>query len=704
MNHGRQGAHTTPPSTQHPPIWQADRAIGEFFFACGISFNAVEHPTFKRMRSALVAAGPAYVLPNRQKFGGVILDDAHGRARAGIHLDLETAAQSGSGATLVTDGLTHVSRPFTNALVLIPTLGARSLGVIDSTAHLAAGGTKNGEYVATELGKIIDGLPDGSIALVVTDGASSMVAAQHIIQAGRKDVEVGSCHSHLVNLFFKDVANIPEVREVLTKAQMVATTFKNREKPLAVLKAQSVKHLGRELGTVVGADTRFGTHFITCHRLKRLQPALAAAIVELVMIELADVEASVSKAVAIIKDDVFWKNVGLLVDVLWPAMLLLRLLDSDVATMGIVVHAWRRLLTKVEMIAATVAWGDGSEQERTVGRGEVEEMLACLRRRMDGAFASIHYAGYLLNPALWDLSTTNDKMAMEGFKAYCKIVFAKDPDAGAKEQSALRQLVAFKQRAGGFNDPSLRAAAEQVSVVGSATPAGWWHENGYHALELKAVAVRALSQVASVGAAERGHKTHKFLQTKVRNRMASATASKLIAVHVGLRVAERLAAEDAEPADTGLTTALEAIEGWWAEEQEMMGEGLSDKDWGLDVGGQTVRKNAFFAWVEGWEAASMTTKSDTAKGQFRAKYLGMKLRLEGEEDGKEELRVVMDIKWDNTHRAKGWRVVAALCGDAEAGEGGEEGEDITMPINSALHAAIAAAADKNPNHTIRLPN
>ncbi len=79
---------------------------------------------------------------------------------------------------------------------------------------------------------------------------------------------------------------------------------------------------------------------------------------------------------------------------------------------------------------------------------------------------------------------------------------------------------------------------------------------GLCAPELKEVAVKALGQVVSVGAAERGHKTHKFLQTKIRNRMASSTASKLIVVHQSLRLRGKQDEDD----DARLAAAIAAID------------------------------------------------------------------------------------------------------------------------------------------------
>jgi hypothetical protein len=231
-------------------------------------FRSIEDPRLLKAIRAWVLAGPAYIPPKRKDLVGHLLNDAVGRVSERVMVSLEAAARTGGGATLVTDGMTHLRRPFTNMLVIHHSFGVLSLGIIDSTEHLLEGGIKDAEYVAEQTSATISKLPAGSIPLLVTDGASVMVSACSIVRVQHRTVAVVQCHSHRVNLLFKDVANIPAVALLLDKARKVV--FKNRERPRAVLVGETMSHNGRALGTIVGGSTRMGTHFITAHRNLRL--------------------------------------------------------------------------------------------------------------------------------------------------------------------------------------------------------------------------------------------------------------------------------------------------------------------------------------------------------------------------------------------------------------------------------------------------
>jgi len=648
-----------------------------------------------------VAAGLAFRPPDRQRLAGPVLDDTVGRVLARVHAALEGAARPESGgATLVTDGMTHLNRPSTNILVYHPDFGVLSLGVIDSTEHLAAGGSKDADYLAQQISDTIKGVPAGSISLVVTDGASAMVKAAKFIRSAHPTVATAVCQSHKANLFCNDVGKIVAVAAVLEKSRKLALAFKNREVLRAALTVQSMEHLGRVLTTIIGSNVRFGTHFITAHRNIRLKAALEAVVRMPAVASLAHKEESVEEVVDIIEDSVFWMDLVLLVDLMWPAMLLLRLLDSSAPVMGVVVHAWRRLRFKMETLKATVKYGNGSEKERTIGPAEVEEMIECVQNRTTD-FSPIMYAAYMLNPALWGVVGPTDTEVLVGFKTYCKeVVFADDED-DKRYQAACSQLLDYKARTRAFAGADWDLAAKMGLTGGATTPARWWLLNGGGAPELLLVALKCLSQAAAVGFAERGHKVEKFVRSKVRNRLGSDTTSKIVTVHVALRTEDRLAEEEEEDDDGGggVARALAIIDQWWAEEQEDMDAEPSLVDWGVGERARTRKKQQFRAWVGGWEGESVKRKTDDVKRLFRAKYVGMKLRL-AEDDadgaaGEEELREVTEVVWNV--KKKAWRLKTVLVGEEE-----DEEEELLLPVNKQLHLRIAAAADENPDYDIRI--
>ena len=567
---------------------QLERATANLFFGCNIPASVVESPFFVDFFMAVRRANPAARLPNRKKLLGPLLADAAARQDERLEREM-TAAVGAGGTTLVTDGVTVVSRPFTNFIIVSPRAGAISLGTHDSTADLAQGKVKDAAYVAQLIIDKVKTLPAGCIVHVCTDGESKMVAALPPIEQALPGVATSTCASHQLNLYMKAVGNIVAVADVLAKGQALADMFKNREKPRALLHAATVKHLGKPMSVIIGADTRFGTHFMVLHRLRLLRPALESVAADPEFKEMARVEKKVEESRRVIMSDPFWADVGLLVDSLWPAMLLLRFADSDMPVAGWLVHGWRRVAYKLGDIAATTCWNDASERERTVGADEVDEMLELYKNRQATYFFPIHYAAFLTNPALLDVDVSDDSVAVEAFTKYAKIVWHADSDPSARAHEALEQLTRFKAK-----DPELFSqaafdACKAVGLASSATkPAVWWGMYGTKVRALRIVAQQALSQIVSIGAAERGHQTHKWIHTKVRNRLLSSTSSDLVKVNRGLRMERRLAAvveEEQEEGDRKGAMALAAMEQWWAEEVGLRGEAAVADFEVFDVGG-----------------------------------------------------------------------------------------------------------------------
>lgn len=542
-------------------------------------------------------------------------------------------------------------------------------------------------------------MPPGSISLVVTDGASAMVAAHGLVRAHHPTVATAVCASHTIHNFFKDVGKIGAVDTLISKGQKVADLFKNREATRHTLARYSRPHLRRELGVVIGAETRFGSNFLVLHRLLRLRAALTSVVTDAVIRNLAAADKTVAATLEPISDPVFWLDVELLVGVLWPAMLLLRLLDSDLPVMGLVVHGWRALRVRLESSAAETEWGRAStDAHRTIREGEVREIVECLDARTSN-IGPIHYAAYLTNPMLLGVSSIDDAAAVQRLKEYASTVFADDPRAQAKVLLALQQLVEFKAQQGRFNDAGALDAAKAVVVQPGKglLPAGWWQVHGHHAPVLRAVAIKALSQVVSVGAAERGHKTYNFVQTKIRNRLASSTVSKLIVVHQSLRMQVKAEEEEQADADAQLEAALKGIDEWWAEEMDIV-DAPGIADWAtadpLGGGGRGDARPVFKAWRKGWEVERI--KDVQAGPAFRRKYVGMRVPLKDE--GEEKLWKVTDCTYNKAPRMKVWE--ARLVGCLEEGEGveerkGQHEEAINVPIDKHLLLGIVNAAGHN---------
>ena len=133
------------------------------------------------------------------------------------------------------------------------------------------------------------------------------------------------------------------------------------------------------------------------------------------------------------------------------------------------------------------------------------------------------------------------------------------------------------------------------------------------------MALRALSQAVSIGAAERENKTHKFLQSKVRNRMSSSTVEKLVVVHSALEMQQAVLKGEKAGGD-GIDEVRVRLHAWFEEEKKLKaGAAASPAGQSAPAEGLSV----FAAYLETWESEIIRKNESAAKLSFEKKYKGM---------------------------------------------------------------------------------
>ena len=106
-----------------------------------------------------------------------------------------------------------------------------------------------------------------------------MVATHSSMKLGLPGVCVAICGSHVLHNFFKDIANIVQVAQLISKGKALNVWLSTQE-PTAKLRLYSKSHLGHELGIVQASEVRFGGFFLMLHRYLRLKPALRSIITD----------------------------------------------------------------------------------------------------------------------------------------------------------------------------------------------------------------------------------------------------------------------------------------------------------------------------------------------------------------------------------------------------------------------------------------
>lgn len=149
--------------------------------------------------------------------------------------------------------------------------------------------------------------------------------------------------------------------------------------------------------------------------------------------------------------------------------------------------------------------------------------------RWEMMHSPLHCLAYALDPEYLDHDDMlGDRHISEGVNAALKIM------APNTYVQCLQQLRGFRNKTGIFGEDTVKAAAKQMGAH------AFWECCGASMPELRAVAMRALSQTCSSSTAERNWSSYEFVHSKKRNRLNAERCNDLIYVFTNLRLVERL--------------------------------------------------------------------------------------------------------------------------------------------------------------------
>jgi hypothetical protein len=358
-----------------------DLSITEWAICAGVSFNALQHPKFKKILRDARGVSDRYGPPSRSRMGGDLLDTHFARAKEVV--DDKLADLDLLRCTITSDGLTYQHTKFENFFLLKN--GRRVfLGCEDCSEHMSEGGIINGTFVAEALIERISEVGARRVIQLVLDGASENEVAAEIVVAKWAWIIASHCLSHRSNLFMQDVGKIGTVRALLRDSEDLINFCHVHTGVYAQLMKECRAHLGKELGLIKAADTRFAGKYIGLHRVRRLKAPLRAlaASAEFQNRNLPD-----ENALTKVLDKDWWKRVDELLLAVWPAYKLLRIADTDKPVASKVAPYIDNLLDHLRR----------REDESQYG----SEILKCAEDRFVGFCSDLHLAAYYLDPSVY---------------------------------------------------------------------------------------------------------------------------------------------------------------------------------------------------------------------------------------------------------------------------------------------------------------
>ena len=223
--------------------------------------------------------------------------------------------------------MTYQKTPYTNFFLQI---NGQTIFIEceDATEHMAAGGVKDATYIAegTVEATLTAQIDIRDVVHVCMDGAANCKLAGSILQNRHPHISATTCFAHVTNSFFSDVGKISEVADVIAATGKIIDFCQNHHAVHAIYKSECKNHLGKELALIKTSGTRFAGHFMECHRLRRVKPALMAVAASAAVIQGAYTDRT---ALDLIGDFDFWEALDHLLRELGPAYKLLRLADGS---------------------------------------------------------------------------------------------------------------------------------------------------------------------------------------------------------------------------------------------------------------------------------------------------------------------------------------------------------------------------------------
>lgn len=191
----------------------AEMAIADFFHSSNIPDAVVECPEFKRLVRQCRLIDQDFVIPNSNKMGGELLD-INFKNISSINKTNLLKEASVCGITLMGDGATIHRMPLLNILAMSGSTPPLTIGIVDCTEHMAAGGKKDASYIADIFeDKVEEYDPNHTLTdLFYFDGASNVQKAGQVLMAKYPRSFCYHGGEHVVSLFFTSLSKIKPIK------------------------------------------------------------------------------------------------------------------------------------------------------------------------------------------------------------------------------------------------------------------------------------------------------------------------------------------------------------------------------------------------------------------------------------------------------------------------------------------------------------
>ena len=506
------------------------------------------------------------------------------------------------------------------------------------------------------------------VYLVVIDGGADWSASELMVQQEFPWISFLHCVAHQGSLIVKDICKIAVIDELLqwmTDAQKWFGT--NKLGPL--LKIFCRKHYGTTRAFIFPAETRFAGKLLQIKRFLSMKSALQQCVLsaQYLRFDFADD----IFAPRICRPDV-WNLMENIVTAAGPVLLLLRLADSNAATLS-------KLKGTVDYIK-NIMPDKGTDTL-------ADKIAIAFHNRAPELESGIADAAWIIDPQFVDKSRKSSSELMGRFwdKARALLRISDDTAWQTKRALLVTELASFRMKTGGF-------AIENYVTQDSCS---FWSVVGYHAPNLRELSMKLAPLPCSSGEAERNWFEVRQSLTKKRNQLGRETLAKMVFVRRFVRLKQKLCANDINVCFSDWVTDLlsQAAENGETT-SSTCSSGASAASADADVFNDSIEPGEY-GRINGREPGqlpiSLTAlkKDHACKSWLFNKYYNMCLLDKNPEGDSEataledesawEHRVIKQIVW---RRREGYATETCLYGNAD------DQSIVQYLINDSLHSMI----------------
>jgi Protein of unknown function (DUF 659)/BED zinc finger len=237
-------------------------ALGRFFVTCSIPFAVADHPFFIEFCKQL---RPAYEPPSRTTISNNIL---HSEA-ATITIKILKELQNEENITIALDGWTDPNNRNLYNFVLMTSNRHEYLWAIEDVSSESI----TGDFLTTQIEKIINNIGQDKIAGLITDGAANCKMARRLIKEKYPRIITMWCIAHHLNLISKDICKHEFALSTINKCQTLVSFFSKSHQGMATLRS-SISNLQIKGGGIkTSTKTRWSTIYDCCESIVRLRSA-----------------------------------------------------------------------------------------------------------------------------------------------------------------------------------------------------------------------------------------------------------------------------------------------------------------------------------------------------------------------------------------------------------------------------------------------